>query len=295
MKINKELFSLREANPDKFWGEISNILLEEYKSVKFQKELGQLAYLAIDDFRKKKDGGAKLPYHIGYLLDEEWLQFRYFVQMIAQDDSQRDFCPVPIIVGVLPFPNESFYSFHIHDDGLGKNEIDVFVPHVIEQYARRAYRLETDIKLPNTWHTDKGKFKEKEFDNLFKFVGKFFARNKINRLGQDKAAYSIEEQEKNKSKDWIYCLWMDGMTYCDSFNASCNEYPHVLLHKTFVPYAKDDSVKDDTCIGDDQMKAIAPNFLKLLKDANHYFPVQYGTTDLICLIKKLELYLWCNK
>lgn len=291
MKINKELFSLREANPDKFWGDISNILLEEYKSVKFQKELGQLAYLAIDDFRKKKDGGAKLPYHIGYLLDEEGLQFRYFVQMIAQDDSQRDFCPVPIIVGVLPFPNESFYSFHIHDDGLRKNEIDVFVPHVMEQYARRAYRLETDIEMPNTYN----KYNKNAFDNLFKFVGKFFARNKINRLGQDMAAYSIEEQVKNKSKDWIYCLWMDGMTYCDSFNTSCNEYPHVLLHKTFVPYAKDDSVKDDTCIGDDQRIAIAPKLLQLLKDANRYFPIQYGTPDLFFLIKMLEMSLWCNK
>lgn len=278
--INNELFSLRETNPDKFWGEISNILLEEYRSVKFQRKLEQLSYLAIDDFRKKKDCGAKIPYHIGYCIDDEGFRFHYFVHMIAQNEFQRDYRPKSIIVGVFPFPNESFYSFRINDDGLCKNEIDVFVPHMIDQYARRAYRLETDIELPNTWHTDKGKFREKEFDNLFKIVGKFFARNKIKQSGHNKAAYSIEEQEKNKSKDWAYCLWMDGMTYCYSFNASCNEYPHVLLHKTFVPYWKDDSVKDDRCIGEDQLKAITIDLNKLFNRAEKEFPQQYDCFDL---------------
>ena len=106
------------------------------------------------------------------------------------------------------------------------------------------------------------------------------SRNKINHLGQDKVAYSIEEQEKNKSKDWTYCLWMDGMTYCDSFNASSNEYPHVLLHKTFVPYWKGDSVKDDTCIGEDQLRAITSKLNKLFNLAKEEFPKQYECYNL---------------
>ena len=296
MKINNELFSLRESTPNKFWGEFASILLEEYKSEDFKNSLAELFVLALDDFRKKKESGDRMPYNIGYLIDKEELEFRYFVQMTAQDESQRDYEPMPLISAVRHFPNESYYVFNIHDDGFGHNEIDVFNPHLIDQYARRAYRLDGDIELPNTWHYNKQPaegevFKKKEFDNLLKFVGKFFARNKINRLGQGKEAYSIEEQKENKSKDWVYCLWIDGLTYCKSFNPSNSEYTHVLLHKTFVPYAKDDSVKDDTCIGEDQRKAIAPKLLKLLKDAQSYFPNQYYNTGIVCLQNILEMYV----
>lgn len=280
---NNELFSLRESNPNKFWGEIANILLEEYKSDNFRNALEVPKKDAINAFRNKSVEGVSMPYHIGCTINESDLQFQYFVQFIAQNEFQRDCAPTTIISGVRYLSNDSYYIFNI-DDSLCR--IDVFVLHMIDQYARRSYRLDSDIELPNTYN----KFNNKAFDNLFKFVGKFFARNKINRLEQGKEAYSIEEQKENKSKDWMYCLWMDGLTYCESFNPSSSEYPRLILHKTFVPYWNDASVTDDTCICEDQLKAITPKLNVLFKKAKDCFPLQYDDKDLSSAI----LMMWCN-
>lgn len=279
MNIN-ELFSIKESEPDKFWGELSNVLLDERRGDKFLELLQGLTIKAHVAFLAKKGEHVKLPYHIGYCLQDDSLQFRYFVQMIAQSDEEV-VVPKPIITGILPFPNERCYTFRMHDNGQGQNEVDVFVPHMIDRYAKRSYRMPDDIDMPNTWHKEKRTsnavdFNEKEVERLFRFVGKFFARNKLNRLCKNENAMSLKEQET--SPDDHVCLWMDGVTYCKPF---CKG--NVWLHKTFVPYWKDASAKDDVYLGEDQLESIAGDLDELMKEASMRFPAQYGMMELSIL------------
>ena len=152
-QISNDLFSLKTENPEKFWGELSNILIEEYRSEDFLEVLSGYLCDASELFLQWKSDGEKFPFHSRYCVEDERFKFRYFIQIIAQEDAQINF-PIPIITGVLPFPGESYYLFNIGDEipDINRFEIDVFTPHVIDQYARRAYRLESDIDLPNTWH-----------------------------------------------------------------------------------------------------------------------------------------------
>lgn len=131
-----------------------------------------------------------------------------------------------------------------------------------------------DIDMPNTWHKEKRTsnavdFNKKEVENLFKFVGKFFARNKVRRLCTNKKVLSLNEQDV-RSDDQT-CLWLDGVTYCKTLCSG-----QVLLHKTFLPYWKNSSVKDDAYLGEDQLKAIASDLAHLHKEASEAFPLQYG-------------------
>jgi len=131
-----------------------------------------------------------------------------------------------------------------------------------------------DIDMPNTWHKEKMTsnavdFNEKEVERLFRFVGKFFARNKLNRLCKNENDMSLKEQET--SPDDHVCLWMDGVIYCKPF---CKG--NVWLHKTFVPYWKDASAKDDTYLSEYQLESIAGDLDELMKEASMRFPAQYG-------------------
>ena len=277
MKKINEIFSYKESDPEKFWNDLTSLLLEEYKSTTFAEELKSVMSGAYVCFLSKKSNGEKLPYHLGYYVQSNELQFRYFVQVTAQSENEIEY-PMPIITGILPFPGEQCYTFHIHDNGQGEDVVDVFAPHMIDHYARRAYRLPNDLSMPNTWHKDKRQpdefdFNDKEVKKLFMLFGKFFARNKINVLCKNDKALSINEQ--GIDSDDYECLWMDGLTYCKPF---CNK--KVWLHKTFVPYFRDASVKDDSYLSEDQLKAIAADLNNLFKKASQYFPIQYKTSGL---------------
>lgn len=192
--------------------------------------------------------------------------------MTAQHEHEIQ-APMPIITGILAIPDDSYYTLHIHDDGTGANEVDIFCPHFIERYASRSYRLDTDMDLPKEWkHREKlpktETFEEEEFLTLFNFVGKFFSRNKLNRLTNIREALSKKKQEKG-STDFT-CLWMDGVSYCTPF---CNE--KVWLHKNFLPYFRDEKLDDVHELKDDQLRAIAPLFEELFTEAHEKFPHQY--------------------
>ncbi|MBR0072791.1 MAG: hypothetical protein IJP95_03045, partial [Bacteroidales bacterium] len=97
--------------------------------------------------------------------------------MTAQHECEIQ-APRPIITGILAIPGDSYYTLHIHDDGTGVDEVDIFCPHFIERYACRSYRLDTDMDLPKEWEHRKKlpkteDFREEEFLTLFNFVGKF--------------------------------------------------------------------------------------------------------------------------
>lgn len=265
------LYSIKGSEPERFWREITNALLEEYKSEKFLSILRELLGI---EFLKQKEESKQLPYHMAYYLQDAELQFRYFVQVLAQNENEM---PLPIITGILPFSGEQCYTFHIHHDGNGCEEVDVFVPHMIDRYARRAYLLPTNLPIPKTWHKEKRQrdevaFNDKEIKRLFYIVGKFFAHNKISRLCKNEKALSFREQ--GISQDDCICLWMDGLTYCKPF---CNN--RVWLHKTFVPYWNDATTKDEASINNDQLQAISKDLNILFSEAKKTSP-QYKDGNL---------------
>jgi hypothetical protein len=275
MKKINEIFSYKESDPEKFWNDLTSLLLEEYKSTTFAEELKSVMSGAYVCFLSKKSKGDKFPYHVGYYVQSNELQFRYFVQMTALNEYEIEH-PMPIITGIYPFPGEQCYTFHIHDNGQGEDVVDVFAPHMIDHYARRAYRLPNDLSMPNTWHKDKRQpdefdFNDKEVKKLFMLVGKFFARNKINN-GPFLNEKVLSHNEQESSSNNYFCLWMDGLTYCVPF---CKE--KIWLHKTFLPYFKDESVNDDAYLGEDQLQAIKPYLEALFKIASQSFPNQYIT------------------
>lgn len=271
MNIN-ELLPIRKSDPNKFWGEISSCLMEEYYGEEFATALRDVATQAFITFAEKCEKGDKLPYHWGYWPEVPNSHFRWFIQMTAQHENEIQ-APMPIITGILAIPGDSYYTLHIHNDGTGVNEVDIFCPHFIERYASRSYRLDTDIELPKEWRYKKQpktfeRFNEKEFLGLFNFVGKFFGRNKMNRLTNIRKALS--ETERDKGSTDFTCLWMDGVSYCTPL---CNE--KVWLHKTFVPYFRDETLADKTELEDDQLRAIAPLFEQLFTDAHQKHSHQY--------------------
>lgn len=271
MNIN-ELIPIRKSNPNKFWGEISSCLMEEYHGEAFAMALRDVATQAFITFAEKCEKGDKLPYHWGYWPEVPNSQFRWFIQMTAQHEHEIQ-APMPIITGILAIPDDSYYTLHIHNDGTGANEVDIFCPHFIERYASRSYRLDTDMNLPKEWkHREKlpktETFEEEEFLTLFNFVGKFFGRNKLNRLTNIREALSKKKQEEGSSD--FTCLWMDGVSYCTPL---CNE--KVWLHKNFVPYFRDETLADDSELRDDQLRAIATPFVQLFNEAHQKYPHQY--------------------
>lgn len=279
---NNILIPISKKSPD-FWENITSLLLQEYKSEKFKVALDNLFVIALKEFKDKKEQSEEMPYHKGYIIKDEIFQFHYFVQMIAQNESQRDVLPMPIITAVKPFANDSYYVFYIHNIGNDNvDEINVFSWHVFNRYASRSFRLDCDITLPNTFghirQPQQGEeeiIKDNEFITLFKLVGKFFARNKVKIMGNNKSAYSEEEQKK-ESDDWLYSVWNDGITYCESVNESSTKSPRVFFHHTFLPYFIDLSVKDDACLDKNQLSTIAPDFNKLLNEEKKLYPLQYG-------------------
>ena len=271
MNIN-ELLPIRESDPNKFWGGISSCLMEEYHGEAFATVLRDVATQAFITFAEKRERRDELPYHWGYWPEVPNSQFRWFIQMTAQHEHEIQ-APMPIITGILAIPDDSYYTLHIHDEGTGTNEVDIFCPHFIERYASRSYRLDTDMDLPKEWKHRKKlpkteTFEEEEFLTLYNFVGKFFGRNKLNRLTNIREALSKKEQEKG-STDFT-CLWMDGVSYGLPF---CND--KVRLHKNFVPYFRDETLADDTELRDDQLRAIATPFVQLFTEAHEKYPHQY--------------------
>lgn len=246
--------------------------MEEYHGEAFAMALFDVAAQAFFTFAEKREKGDALPYHWGYWPEVSNSQFRWFIQMTAQHEHEIQ-APMPIITGILAIPGDSYYTLHIHNDGTGVDEVDILCPHFIERYACRSYRLDTDMDLPKEWEHRKKlpkteDFREEEFLTLFNFVGKFFGRNKLNRLTNIREVLSRKEQERG-STDFT-CLWMDGVSYCTPL---CNE--KVWLHKNFVPYFRDETLAYDTELRDDQLRAIAPLLGKLFTEAHEKFPHQY--------------------
>lgn len=293
-EINKEVISLQNDDPHK-WGELSIILVKEYESESFKQALAECLCSVVPKFKQKRENNDPFPYHYAELIEREDFYFHYFVQVIAPNDSTID-NPLPIICGVLHFPQiftkkgePSYYVFHIlgKDPRISKFEIDVFAPHFFNRYARRSPKMEEDLDMPNTFHSKKNK--ETELHNLFLFVGKFFARNKINRLISKKEAYSEEEQESKENKnrkEWPVALWADGLTYCKTFETD----NLVNLHLTYLPYTGNPAClpnKEEPIIYENQTEAIASDFALFVKEAQMYFPEQYN--DFVLFEKMAEM------
>ena len=271
--MKKKFINLREECPEQFWGTLCHTLLEE--SVRLLCDKDYLSF--VDDahikFRKKKEVDQQFPYHLGRRIEPEGFNFRFFIQMTAQTENEIN-NPMPIITGVLSFPEENYYTFHVHNNDNGVNEVDIFPPHFIDQYAHRAPQNGNEresYNVPDSWPRKTSTQNEEEvYQDLFTLVGMFFGHNKMNYLCKNNSALSRKKQKEDK--DGIVTLWMDGISYCDHY---CYENTDIWLHKTFLPYFNDESTIDDDCIGEDQFKSIAPDLNTLFKDASVLFPYQY--------------------
>lgn len=299
--ISKEVFSLKNCDPQK-WGELSNILENEYCSENFKKALAKFSCNVIPKLIEKRARKEVFPYHLPGLIIQDDFHFRYFVQVIAQNKDEI-VSPQKFICGVLPFPKETYYTFWIREDKQTKKvKIDVFSPHVIEQYARRSKRIEGEMKLPDKWYhikqpLESAKFKEEEFYHLFLFVGRFFGKNKIYRIIDKKDAYSEREQKAKNNKDrkeWLVSLWPDGLTYSRRFNAECDTGFPITLHTTYLPYVGNPachSIEEQT-VALKQSEAIAEDFALLAKETRESFPGQYKEDSFFesCLNTFVEIY-----
>lgn len=265
----QEHFKLRKTNPNEFWKGLVEQINKEYWEIGIDEQYREITQNCVFRFIEKQRQREKFPYHIGYFLDPipNYL-FRFFVNYFATCDAEIIF-PKPVITGVIPFPNETYYTIHIHADSvkldLKEEEFDIFTPHFIDQYARRSFKLPTDIQMPQTWHHKRIKDFEddknaKDLKNLFYFIGKFFARNKLNRLYKCDGALSEEERKENVENKYV-CLWMDGISYCEQY---VNQ--KVWIQKTFLSYEQ---------LKPDQWRAIIPDFAILCEIAHQQYPSQY--------------------
>ncbi|MCR5362054.1 MAG: hypothetical protein K6E73_08595 [Bacteroidales bacterium] len=266
---------------------MSNILVKEYESEGFQQLLADFLCSAGSEFKKKRADNAPFPYHYEKLFERE--DIRYIVQLTALNDNAIDY-PLPIICGILSIPSlnpstksKADYVFHIldRDPRINKFEIDIFSPHVIEQYAVRSHRLDGDILLSKALHFDNQL--EEDSQNIL-FIRNFFARNTINWITSKKEVYSSKEgsEENNDRKAWPVILWPDGLTFSETFNEDNENYCLVNLHKTFLPYTGNPAchliTKDvkETFLNLNQTEAIASDYAYLADCACKIFPEQYN-------------------
>lgn len=269
MKL-KDIIHLKENEPDKFWSAFYEQALDDYMSPSSEfSNLQDYAYLdSIADFKQKRASLVPYPYHRLHIpMDVKPEELTYVIQWFAMSDYDYDLYPV--VTGLVPFPNSSYYTFHLHADGDSplSNGLDVFTPHFFARYAERAHRLETDLPLPNTLHFTKQKEdcldpSQKDFQKFAKFIGKFFGRNKLNRLC-DNLDSVIADDEKDKNQ--LVCLWCDGLSFCVPYAER-----KVLLHKTFVSYAD---------LKDSQIDSVAPELFKHILACCERFPSQYGSVE----------------
>ena len=284
----EEIFKLREADEPRFWSEIANLFQKECSSPEFVAQVGPRLLDAGVKFTQMRQEFKQFPYHVGCALDvKEDSPFLFFVHFFANNKEEYE-RPVPLVLGVLPLPGDTYYVLHLHSDEDGtKNVVDVFAPHVFKRYATRAYRLASDDEaLPDGWSvpqrfvwkknpkaggSSEAFFDEEAYKQLFVLTGKFFGRSKLSRLCENKDALSLEAQ-KTGSSDTLSCLWLDGMTYCVPMGQG-------LFHKTFIPYWPDASASDDASISNEQLEAIKPELEALLRDAAKYSPSQCQCED----------------
>ncbi len=289
-RIPNEVFSLKNDDSQK-WVKLSKILLEEFRSESFKKALAKVLCSTIPKFSEHEARHKRYPYHVEELINVEEFHFRYFVQVIAHNKKEIA-SPKLYICGVM-----SYYTFWIQEDkATHEIKIDVFSPHVFEQYAQRSYRLPGDLEMPEEWEYTKqrlgaDKFKEDEFFNLFLLAFKFFARNKTYIKTSKKEAYSLEEQilVKNKDrKEWLVTLWPDGLTYCKSFNSECDDDFPITLHTTYLPYTGNPAChsEEEPFLDIKQTESIAEDFAQLDQKASDEFPTQYNDRPVFDTISK---------
>lgn len=257
MKL-KDIIHLKETEPDMFWSAFYEQVCEDNQSEDFTDYLKYTGLESVQDFEQKLLSRLPYPYHrLLYPTEVKSDELTYVIQWFAM--SYYDIFPV--ITGLVPFPDSSYYTFHF----LG-NELDVFTPHFLSRYAERSPRLEADLPLPNTLHFKKHQEgndpQKKDFVKFAQFIGKFFGRNKINRLSS-RLGSVIAHNEENK--DQLVCLWTDGLSFCIPYADG-----KVFLHTTFLSY---------TDLKRDQIQAILPELFILIEDSCDRFPSQYGSFD----------------
>ena len=292
----EEIFKLREADEPRFWSEIANLFQKECSSPEFVAQVGPRLLDAGVKFTQMRQEFKQFPYHVGCALDvKEDSPFLFFVHFFANNKEEYE-RPVPLVLGVLPLPGDTYYVLHLHSDEEGtKNVVEVFAPHVFQRYATRSYRLASDDEaLPDGWSvpqrfvwkknpkaggSSEAFFDEEAYKQLFVLTGKFFGRSKLSRLCENKDALSLEAQ-KTGSSDTLSCLWLDGMTYCVPMGQG-------LFHKTFIPYWPDASASDDASISNEQLEAWLDKSVRLMKKYNAY---------IFCSEEQIaDYYLWSQK
>lgn len=262
----KDIIHLKETEPDRFWFSFFKQALEDIRNPRFKDYLDYSYYESLRDFLGKKKASVPYPYHRLHIpLEIDIDELNYVIQWFAMSDYQL----YHVLTGLIALPLSSFYTFHLHADFefSGECEMDVFTPHFFARYAEKSYRVDTDIPLPNTLHFTKYRDDSmapsiKDFQKFAKFIGKFFGRNKTNRLCENLSSV-IADNEKDKNQ--LVCLWCDGLSYCVPYANG-----KVILHKTFVPYSE---------LKESQLRDILPELLMQIKMCCEMFPSQYGSKE----------------
>lgn len=264
----------QKAGQEIFWSELYKRVMKVTLELRLSEFYRETARTALERFALMEKEGQPYPYHLSFRSSENDVcaECSFILQFFQTEASCSGFNVVETCI--IPFPGKQYHVFHIHADGLSPwgEEIDVFTPHFLDQYARRSPKTDAEAKygLPKTLHFKKQpevvEHHEKEYMHLFNFLGKFFGRNKINRMMPMPEGW-LKNSESTGSD--VLCLWPEGCSCVDNVAGG-----KVWLNKTFIPYMPNE--EGGVALKSDQAQLIIPNLLELLSEAGRLFPNQYG-------------------